>query len=861
MIDLEKLKEDIQNLPKSVDDLAQPYIKQFKEDYGVSDDINTVEDFNNALDSLFSTGSDILRDLSNESNPIRRDRRASTSNEISTEYTDFLTFRSTLPDFEKAFENRQKDFKDKYKDLISAELDSYNTRVSTAIRVRDAFKKLNVASLEDFYKEYRSLNNNIRNDEAELLRLDALSNGVSGDLNEEAQNNIKNYIKNKLKPTIKSKQKRLQAFEKLLNIINDVKPIKNGLQDLSNFDSLEKEYDLLMELKNILEQNDQNYLNSMLVRIEQYEGINAKGKDVPSDDAKGKDVPSDDDKGKDVPSDDDKGKDVPSDDDKGKDVPSDDDKGKDVPSDDDKGKDVPSDDDKGKDVPSDDDKGKDVPSDDDKGKDVPSDDDKGKNDIYDTLKNHVEEATKKLSDAKEEFDREFKLSTLNTQDLNNFENKHFEDIDKFIALCNNLLSNIDNPEIAKENSGYNKFIADYNDLMSEVTNAKQVALNKEQAGQTPPMPKEEDDPKPDNYKNTDEYSSLMKGIKTLEKNINEAKKYFLDHFEDLDIASADDLNTFESIYLEQINEVNISSCETFLEIINNPELYEESGFNKLKAEADELNKWFEEVKESIQAREQAGQTPPPVENEDKDDENLEDVYFNLTAQIMDKVRNGICLQYGIDETNSLSSNTSTSDLEKFFGSLNIYASLKPTNFKNIYDYLPYFYIDSSNIDNFISDCHTILGKLDEVIQNLEIQKQQEEAGKGGKDDDDSKAGSGKDIYNNLLAELSALEALISNTENNIDYYDSTPNNSKTLLDLQTNYNNIDQKIRENKTIMPEYLHTQLTSRLNKCKERIDTIDYNIDNPPPKPVEPKTHIEFKEKYVVGDQEFDRRIRST
>lgn len=387
---------------------------------------------------------------------------------------------------------------------------------------------------------------------------------------------------------------------------------------------------------------------------------------------------------------------------------------------------------------------------------------------------------------------------------------------------------------------------------------------REPAGQTPPMPKEEDDPNPDNYKDTDEYSSLMRGIKTLEKNINEAKKYFLDHFEDLDIASADDLNTFESIYLEQINEVNISSCETFLEIINKPELYDESGFNELKKEANELNEWFKEVKESIQAKDQAGQTPPPVENEDKDDENLEkksDVYFNLTGQIMDKVRNGICLQYGIDETNSLSSNTSTSDLEKFFGSLNIYAYLKPTNFNNIYDYLPYFYIDSSNIDNYISDCHTILGKLDEVIQNLEIQKQQEEAGNGGKDDDDQKPGLSANIYNQILNKLAELEKLISDTENNIDYYDSTSKNSQTLLSLQSEYNNIDQTLLDNKTTIPEHLYNSLRSRLNGCHKKIDDIQRNIDNPPPKPVKPKTHIEFKEKYVVGDQEFDRRIRST
>ena len=721
--------------------------------------------------------------------------------------------------------------------------------------------------------------------------------------------------------------------------------------------------------------------------------------------------------------------------------------------------------------------GKDVPSDDDKGKDVPSDDDKGKNDTYDTLKKHVEEATKKLSDAKEEFNEEFTLSSLNTQDLTNFENKHFEDIDKFIALCNNLLSNIDNPEIAKKNSGYNKFIADYNELKSEVTNAKQVALNREQAGKTPRMPKEEDDPNPDNYKDTSEYSSLMKGIETLKENINNAKEYVSDYFKDLNDVSESVLTTFEYLYLKQIKH-NISTCENILKTINNPELYKESGFNELKKESNELNEMFEDVKKSVQAkeqaghsfeekleqygnlvisvdkqvqafmlkyyftyqdalydhelrdmtfkayqidipngqqgiledlyywfpnidsdrltpeniddyisdcntiletlkkvdkrlddrlnsikskldeanrfydenfkdldkvsnnnlnefvelldgimyeintyesmigndnpeadetselnalkkesnklkekfekviasvqeREQAGQTPPPEEeNNDKDFESKLNTYESYLNQIKQKV-SSICSTYNFD-VNDRFEDLNILDLNISGLNTTIFEPLMKLSFKEygkeafIYgqpiDCLQDLYSDfpdpnevissyslsPDNIDNYIDDCKLIIDALDRVEQDL---KPLEEAGKGGKDDDDSKAGSGKDIYNNLLAELSALEALISNTENNIDYYDSTPNNSKTLLDLQTKYNNIDQKIRENKTIMPEYLHTQLTSRLNKCKERIDTIDYNIFNPPPKPVEPKTHIEFKEKYVVGDQEFDRRIRST
>ena len=397
--------------------------------------------------------------------------------------------------------------------------------------------------------------------------------------------------------------------------------------------------------------------------------------------------------------------------------------------------------------------------------------------------------------------------------------------------------------------------------MSKVTKAKQVALNKEQAGKTPPMPKEEDDP--DNYKDKPEYSSLMEGIKTLKENINNATVYFSDNFEDLNTVSSLDLSMFDLLHLNPIK-VNISTCETFLQSINDPKLYEESGFNELKEKANELNEMFEEAKKSVQAKEQAGQTPPPVENEDKDDENFEkknDVYFNLTDQILDKVRNGICLQYGIDETNSLSSNTSTSDLENFFGSLNIYAPLKPTNFNNIYDYLPFFHIDSSNIDNYISDCHTILGKLDEVIQNLEIQKQQEEAGNGGKDDDDPKPGSGEDIYKQLSSELTSLENLISSKENTIDYYDSTQENALTLENLKHEYNNIHQHILDNLTTLSKEDFQNLNSRLHSCNDRINAIEYNIDNPPPKPVKPKTHIEFKEKYVVGDQEFDRRIRST
>ncbi len=276
MIDLKKLREDINALPKSVDDIAKPYIEEFKKVYGNVLNADTAEEFQKTLESFDSLAIDTLADFNNEPNPFRKNDKVEMAESLNGQYTDFMQFKRSIPNFEQELNSKRNEFREKYEQLISDELTNLDNRSTVAIKLRESFKKLGISSIDDFYKELRSLpDRNIAiNDEIERLK-----GVIANQKLAETRNNIDSYIRKNLEPELKANVERLESLNNILPEIQSNREVRGAEQDLHNFSSLEKEYDLLLNLKKTIHGLDSNpNYDVLLDYINDYEGIDNEPK-------------------------------------------------------------------------------------------------------------------------------------------------------------------------------------------------------------------------------------------------------------------------------------------------------------------------------------------------------------------------------------------------------------------------------------------------------------------------------------------------------------------------------------------------------------------------------------------------------